>query len=70
MAQVFASELIGSIDVCKRVGIDRSTLSRWIKDGTAVPAGRLPGVTGAYLFTAAEADRLAAWYVERQAASA
>lgn len=52
--------------MCERLGgIDRSTLSRWIKDGTAVPAMRLPGKTGAYLFTLDEVERLAA---ERAAA--
>ena len=54
--------LLGSIEVCEQVGIDRSTLSRWIKDGTAVPAMRLPGKTGAYLFTPAEAERLTKAY--------
>jgi predicted site-specific integrase-resolvase len=51
--------LLGSADVCKALGIDRSTLSRWIKDGTAVPSMRLPGKTGAYLFTVEELERLA-----------
>lgn len=52
-------DYLSSGEVCERVGFDRSTLSRWIKDGTAIPAMRLPGKTGAYLFTPAEADRLA-----------
>lgn len=51
-------ELVASVDVCKRLGIDRSTLSRWVKDGTAVPAMRLPGKRGAFLFAPAEVDRL------------
>jgi len=51
-------EFIASVDVCKRLKIDRSTLSRWVKDGTAVPAMRLPGPRGAFLFTPAEVDRL------------
>ena len=51
--------LIGTLETCRRIGIDRSTLSRWIKDGTARPAMQLPGKTGAYLFTVEEADRLA-----------
>lgn len=52
-------QFLSSGEVCELVGFDRSTLSRWIKDGTAVPAMRLPGKTGAYLFTPAEAERLA-----------
>lgn len=57
-------EYLGSGEVCDIVGFDRSTLSRWIKDGTAVPIMRLPGKTGAYLFTRDEADRLAGLFRE------
>lgn len=53
-------DYLSSGEVCEIVGFHRSTLSRWIKDGTAVPAMRLPGDTGAYLFTPEEAERLAA----------
>lgn len=55
-------EFRGAAEACKRIGIDRSTLSRWVKDGTAAPAMRLPGKTGAFLFTDEEIDRLAEWY--------
>ena len=51
--------IYSSAEVCGRLGVDRSTLSSWIKDGTARPAGRLPGKTGAYLFTEDEVTRLA-----------
>lgn len=61
-------DLLSTTQVCEVVGFDRSTLSRWIKDGTAVPALRLPGKTGAYLFTRAETERLATVYAERTAA--
>ena len=61
-------DVIGSKDVCDVVGFDRSTLSRWIKDGTAVPFARLS--SGAYLFTAAEADRLAKVFKEREGVAA
>jgi len=56
------TDLRASVEACERIGIDRSTLSRWVKDGTAVPAMRLPGKTGAFLFTDDEIDRLAAYY--------
>lgn len=56
------NDLRASVEACKRIGIDRSTLSRWVKDGTAVPAMRLPGKTGAFLFTDAEIQRLADHY--------
>lgn len=65
-------QLVASVEVCAKVGIDRSTLSRWIKDGSAVPTMRLPGKTGAYLFTPAEVARLVTAYkrVEPQEQSA
>jgi hypothetical protein len=52
--------LLGSVDVCAALGIDRSTLSRWVAAGTAIPAHKLPGRTGSFLFTPAELDRLKA----------
>lgn len=55
-------DLRSSGEACEVIGIDRSTLSRWIKDGTARPAMQLPGKTGAYLFTPEEIERLAAEY--------
>lgn len=57
--------LLSTLQACERIGFDRSTLSRWIKDGTARPAMRLPGKTGAYLFDPAEVARLADLYAER-----
>lgn len=60
--------LLSTLQACERIGFDRSTLSRWIKDGTAQPAMRLPGKTGAYLFTPDEVTRLAGIYAERTAA--
>lgn len=62
-------DLLSTVEVCEIVGFDRSTLSRWIKDGTAVPAMRLPGKTGAYLFTRAETERLAETFKGRSAAA-
>lgn len=55
-------DLRSSSETCEAIGIDRSTLSRWIKDGTARPAMQLPGKTGAYLFTPDEVARLVAAY--------
>lgn len=52
--------LLSSAEACKRINIDRSTLSRWIKFGEAVPAMQLPTDKGAYLFTVEEVERLAA----------
>ena len=51
--------LIGSAEVCTRLEIDRSTLTRWVQLGHAKPAMRLPGRNGAMLFDRAEVERLA-----------
>jgi excisionase family DNA binding protein len=50
--------LIPSQTVCERLHIDRSTLSRWVADGKIVPAVKLPGKTGAFLFEPADVDAL------------
>lgn len=65
-----ATRYLSAAQTSERLGIDRSTLSRWIKDGTAAPAMRLPGKTGAYLFTPAEVERLVAVVTERKARAA
>lgn len=70
MTQTPPLTLIGSAEVCSRVGIDRSTLSRWVKDGTAVPAMRMPGKTGALLFTPDEVGRLSEMYEATKVRSA
>lgn len=43
--------LIPSADVCQRLGIDRSTLSRWVAAGKVTPALKGPGPNGAFWFT-------------------
>lgn len=51
---------IGSADVCERLKIDRSTLSRWVAAGRLTPAMRLSsGPTGAFLFSAEDVEALA-----------
>ena len=52
-------DLVPSADVCRAVGIHRSTLTRWVKAGKATPAVKFDGLTGAYLFARDEVDRLA-----------
>jgi hypothetical protein len=57
-----ATELLASAEVCERIGIDRSTLSRYVALGRIQPAHRLPGRTGAMLFAPADVEALNAWY--------
>lgn len=55
MAQTVA--LIGSREACRILGVDRSTLTRWVQAGRLYPAGRLEG--GAYLFDPTAIEALA-----------
>ena len=50
---------IPSAEACERLGIDRSTLSRWVAAGRITPTLRLPGATGSMLFDPADVDRIA-----------
>lgn len=51
-------ELIGSAEACALLGIDRSTLSRWVKDGRLTPTTKLPGIRGAFIFDRADVLQL------------
>jgi predicted site-specific integrase-resolvase len=53
-------QLMGSAEACGILGIDRSTLTRWVAKGIITPAQKLPGETGVYLFQPAEVRRVAA----------
>lgn len=53
-------ELVTSAEVCAELGIDRSTLTRWVQAGRIEPAHKFPGLRGAYLFTRAEVARVKA----------
>ena len=53
--------------VCEEYRCDRSTLSRWVKEGAIVPAMRMPGPRGALLFDAAEVARFKPLAAERLA---
>jgi excisionase family DNA binding protein len=63
-----APSLIASKDVCLRLDINRSTLTRWVAAGKLVPAYRLPSRRGAFLFNSADVDALVE--AERNAPSA
>ena len=52
--------LVPSVEVCRRTGKDRSTLSRWVEKGRITPVQRLDGLRGAMLFDPADVDRLVA----------
>jgi excisionase family DNA binding protein len=52
--------LVSTQELAERLYVDRSTVIRWVKDGVITPSYRMPGRTGAYLFTPDEVDRLVA----------
>lgn len=55
------AELIGSGDACKILGIDRSTLTRWVRSGRITPAGKLGNRsrTGAFVFWRTDIETVA-----------
>lgn len=42
--------LLGSAEACVVLGVNRSTLTRWVKAGRLHAHTKLPGGNGAYLF--------------------
>jgi excisionase family DNA binding protein len=52
------TDLIGSTEACRLLDIDKRTLVRWISAGRVIPAYRLPGKNGAYLFRRADIEAL------------
>lgn len=61
--------LIGSAEVCIRLGIERSTLIRWVQLGRIEHVTKMPGKSGAYLFDAEYIDRLVIQRGEQQNAA-
>ncbi len=61
------NDLIGSAEACRILGVDKATITRWVTAGTLTPAHKLPGLNGAYLFTRADINQLAAERAEATA---
>ena len=55
-----STDLIGTTEACRLLGIDRSTLSRWVaaREPRITPALQLPGPNGAMLFNRADVEAL------------
>lgn len=58
--------LLATREAAERLGVDRRRIVRMVQSGTLKPVQKLPGETGAYLFAAADIERLEA---DRWAAS-
>lgn len=50
-------DLVGTAEAAQILGIERSTLSRWIQLGHLAPAQKLPGKTGAHLFRRSDLEQ-------------
>ncbi len=59
---------LGTVEACERIGIERSTMTRWVQLGRIAYAQKLPGPRGVYLFTEEEVERARVAY-QAQAAS-
>lgn len=56
------TDLLGTVEAADLIGVERSTLSRWMATGRIAAAMKLPGRNGAVLFERSEVDRVAAAY--------
>ena len=52
------TDLLATIEAAQEIGVERSTLSRWVASGRIAVAHRLPGRNGAVLFDRAEVERV------------
>ena len=55
-------DLLSTTEAAGAIGVERSTLSRWVDQGRMSFAHRLPGPNGAMLFDRPEVERVAAIY--------
>lgn len=51
---ILPSQLIGAAEAAEILGLERSTLTRWMQRGTIKPLTKLDGDRGAYVFDRAE----------------
>jgi len=52
-------DLIGSAEAAQLLGIDKPTLTRWVKAGRVKAAHKFPGKNGAFIFHRADINALA-----------
>ena len=58
MTQAPPKRDITTAEACAELGINRSTISRWVALGHISPTMKLPGRTGAFLFSRSEIARV------------
>ena len=52
------TDLLTAAQVAEKAGVDRRTVTRWVEKGKLAPAIRLPGETGALLFSPVDVEAL------------
>ncbi|MGH3503880.1 MAG: helix-turn-helix domain-containing protein [Nocardioidaceae bacterium] len=58
-ARFIPTDFYGTADAAHVLGIDRATLTRWVRDHRIDPWGKLPGANGALIFRRVDVDQLA-----------
>lgn len=51
---------LSATEAAQKLDVTTVTVYRWVKSGRMHATGKMPGLTGAYLFDPAEIDRVAA----------
>lgn len=64
------NDLLGTVEAAEVIGVERSTLSRWIASGRIETAHKLPGRTGVMLFDRREVERVRDEYAAQLAPAA
>lgn len=59
--------LIGSVEAAGILGIDPSTITRWVEKGIVTPVTKAPGRYGAFMFSRSQIVRLARERLARRA---
>lgn len=53
LADMPTPKFLSAAEAAEALGVDRSTISRWVERGRLAPDHKLPGRRGAYLFSRA-----------------
>jgi excisionase family DNA binding protein len=53
-------QLLSTSEAADYAGVSVATVTRWVHAGTLKPAGKVPGLRGAFMFTKEDVDALLA----------
>lgn len=57
-----SDDLLSTVETADLIGVERSTVSKMVREARLTPAHKLPGPTGAFVFRRGEVERAAAEY--------